>query len=54
MRRLYLAAGAFLACFVTGTALNLLLGYKLSIAAGLVTSAVVAAFVGFTTRATDR
>ena len=54
MRRFYFAAGAFLVCFLTGTALNLLLGFEVSIVAGLVTSAVVAAFVGYTTKATDR
>ena len=54
VRRWYLAASAFLLVFATGSALNLLLGFKLSIAAGLVTSVVVAVWVGDTTRAPDR
>jgi hypothetical protein len=44
----------FLLVFATGSALNLLLGFELSIKAGIVTSAVVAVFVGYSIRATDR
>jgi uncharacterized membrane protein (DUF485 family) len=50
-RALYRPAGAFLVCLATGSALNRLLGFELSIADGLATSTVVAVFVGYSTSA---
>jgi hypothetical protein len=50
-RGLYRPASAFLMCLATGSVLNLLLGFELSLADGLATSMVVAVFVGYSTSA---
>jgi hypothetical protein len=50
-RALYRPGIAFLLCLTTGSVLNLLLGFELSIMDGLATSTVVAVFVGYSTSA---
>jgi hypothetical protein len=50
-RALCAPAGAFLMCLATGSAINWLFGFELSMADGIATSTVVAIFTGYSTQA---